>query len=69
MEPKVTIDSNKCIHCGRCSEINEKGCLLAKSINISEGNIKNSSNMKSSVSTSIRHLVYEKMVSAVFSEY
>ena len=48
VEPKVTIDSNKCIHCGRCSEINEKGCLLAKSINISEGNIKNSSNMKSS---------------------
>jgi formate hydrogenlyase subunit 6/NADH:ubiquinone oxidoreductase subunit I len=31
VEPKVTIDSNKCIHCGRCSEINEKGCLLAKS--------------------------------------
>jgi 3'-phosphoadenosine 5'-phosphosulfate sulfotransferase (PAPS reductase)/FAD synthetase/ferredoxin len=48
VEPKVSIDSNKCIRCGRCYEINEKGCLLAKTIYISEGNIKNSSNMKSS---------------------
>lgn len=48
VEPKVAIDSNKCIHCGRCTEINDKGCLLAKSLNVSDGNNKNLINMKTS---------------------
>lgn len=48
VEPNVTIDSNKCIHCGCCTDINEKGCLVAKSINISEGNLKITTNMKTS---------------------
>lgn len=48
VNPQVIINSSKCIHCGQCSDINEKGCLLAKSINVSEGNAIKSSNMKSS---------------------
>ncbi len=48
VEPYVSIDLNKCSHCGRCSDIADKGCLLAKSLNISEGINKNSTTMKSS---------------------
>lgn len=36
--PKVSVDFNKCVHCLRCLDINEKGCIMAKSINTSEGN-------------------------------
>ncbi|MFA5806168.1 MAG: phosphoadenosine phosphosulfate reductase family protein [Melioribacteraceae bacterium] len=37
VEPKVKIDSIKCIHCGKCIDFIEKGCMMAKSLNISEG--------------------------------
>ena len=37
VEPKVKIDSSKCIHCGKCIDFIEKGCMMAKSLNISEG--------------------------------
>jgi phosphoadenosine phosphosulfate reductase len=37
VEPKVKIDSSKCIHCGKCIDFIEKGCMMAKSLNITEG--------------------------------
>lgn len=37
VEPKVKIDSIKCIHCGKCIDFIEKGCMMAKSLNILEG--------------------------------
>lgn len=37
VEPNVKIDSNKCIHCGKCIDFIEKGCMMAKSLNILEG--------------------------------
>jgi phosphoadenosine phosphosulfate reductase len=35
--PNVTVNANKCTHCGNCLDFEEKGCLFAKSLNISEG--------------------------------
>ena len=35
---KVKIDISKCTHCLKCLSFTEKGCLLAKSMSISEGN-------------------------------
>ena len=35
--PKLSINSNLCIFCYNCLDFSEKGCLLAKSINISKG--------------------------------
>lgn len=40
VEPKVIINSNKCIYCWKCIDFVDKGCLMAKSINITEGGIK-----------------------------
>ncbi|NLE36133.1 MAG: phosphoadenosine phosphosulfate reductase family protein [Bacteroidales bacterium] len=37
VEPKVKIDSTKCIHCRKCIDFIEKGCMMAKSLNILEG--------------------------------
>jgi len=37
VEPRVKIDSKKCIHCGKCFDFIEKGCMMAKSLNILEG--------------------------------
>jgi phosphoadenosine phosphosulfate reductase len=37
VEPIVRIDSTKCIHCGKCIDFIEKGCMMAKSLNILEG--------------------------------
>lgn len=46
--PLVSIDVNKCIHCHKCLDFKERGCVMANSINISEGNIKKNNNMKTS---------------------
>ena len=35
--PKVKIDSNLCTHCGNCLDFIEKGCLIAKSLQMAEG--------------------------------
>ena len=35
--PLVSIDSKKCIHCCKCLDFTEKGCIAAKSINTPEG--------------------------------
>jgi ferredoxin len=35
--PLVSIDSEKCIHCHKCLDFTEKGCIAAKSINTPEG--------------------------------
>lgn len=35
--PKVSVDKNMCIHCSRCLDFVEKGCLRAKSLSVSEG--------------------------------
>jgi 3'-phosphoadenosine 5'-phosphosulfate sulfotransferase (PAPS reductase)/FAD synthetase/ferredoxin len=51
VEPKVKIDSNKCIHCWKCIDSIEKGCMMAKSLNISEGN----SNMKTKITSIDRY--------------
>lgn len=48
VEPRVKIDSKKCIQCGKCTDITTKGCLLASAINTSEGNQKNTKGMRSS---------------------
>ena len=45
--PLVTVDISKCIHCFKCLDFKDKGCVMANSINISEGNIKTKS-MKTS---------------------
>jgi phosphoadenosine phosphosulfate reductase len=46
--PLVSVDAKKCIHCHKCLEFKERGCVMANSINISEGNIKNNNKMKTS---------------------
>ena len=33
--PETVIDSNKCIHCLKCIEFHEKGCMAAKSVSTS----------------------------------
>lgn len=45
--PMVFVNSKKCIHCHKCLDFKDKGCVMANSINISEGN-NNSSKMKTS---------------------
>ena len=35
--PKVTIDKNKCIHCQKCLDFHEKGCIAANSLYITTG--------------------------------
>lgn len=37
VDPLVSIDSKKCIHCHKCLDFTEKGCIAAKSINTPEG--------------------------------
>lgn len=46
--PLVSVDTKKCIHCHKCLDFKERGCVMANSINISEGNIKNNNKMKTS---------------------
>ena len=36
--PEVKIDTNKCIHCHKCLEFHEKGCIAANSLYITTGN-------------------------------
>jgi 3'-phosphoadenosine 5'-phosphosulfate sulfotransferase (PAPS reductase)/FAD synthetase/ferredoxin len=36
--PMVTVDEKKCIHCFKCLNFDEKGCVIANSIKISGGN-------------------------------
>ena len=36
--PEVKIDSNKCVHCHKCLEFHEKGCIAANSLYITTGN-------------------------------
>lgn len=40
VEPKVKVNSNKCIHCWKCIDFIDKGCMMAKSLNITEGGSK-----------------------------
>ena len=35
--PNVKVNTNKCVHCANCLDFIEKGCLMAKSLNITEG--------------------------------
>ncbi|MDD4437039.1 MAG: phosphoadenosine phosphosulfate reductase family protein [Tissierellia bacterium] len=46
--PLVSVDLKKCIHCHKCLDFKERGCVMANSINISEGNIKNNNKMRTS---------------------
>jgi 3'-phosphoadenosine 5'-phosphosulfate sulfotransferase (PAPS reductase)/FAD synthetase/ferredoxin len=46
--PLVSVDVKKCIHCHKCLDFKERGCVMANSINISEGNVKNKMKMKTS---------------------
>lgn len=46
--PLVSVDTKKCIHCLKCLDFRGRGCVMANSINISEGNHKNINNMKTS---------------------
>jgi len=45
--PNVSLIKAKCIHCYKCLDFKDRGCVMANSINISEGNT-NSNNMKTS---------------------
>lgn len=36
--PKVSINSNTCIHCFNCLDFAENGCLVAKSVHVTKGN-------------------------------
>jgi Pyruvate/2-oxoacid:ferredoxin oxidoreductase delta subunit len=38
VEPMVTVDEKRCIHCFKCLDFDEKGCIIANSIKISGGN-------------------------------
>lgn len=40
VHPKVTVNSRKCIHCWKCIDFIDKGCMMAKSLNITEGGSK-----------------------------
>jgi len=40
VEPQVKVNSNKCIHCWKCIDFIDKGCMMAKSLNITEGGSK-----------------------------
>jgi len=40
VEQKVKVNSNKCIHCLKCIDFIDKGCMMAKSLNITEGGSK-----------------------------
>jgi len=37
VQPKVSINTSKCIHCWKCIDFIDKGCMMAKSLNITEG--------------------------------
>jgi len=37
IQDRVTIDETKCVSCGNCLSVVEKGCLVAKSLGVSEG--------------------------------
>lgn len=43
--PDVHIDKSKCIHCHKCLEFHELGCIVAKSLAVT-GNNSNNNNMK-----------------------
>lgn len=36
--PEVSIDKNKCIHCHKCLEFHDKGCIVADSLILTTGN-------------------------------
>lgn len=36
--PNVSVDANKCIHCHKCLNFHEKGCIAANSLYITTGN-------------------------------
>ena len=36
--PEVKIDPNKCVHCHKCLDFHEKGCVAANSLHITTGN-------------------------------
>lgn len=51
--PIVIVDTNKCVHCFKCLDFNEKGCIAAASVSASYGDTpttNNSNNMKSTKS-------------------
>ena len=45
--PTVSVNANKCVHCFKCLEFKDRGCVMAHSVNISEGTLSNNK-MKSS---------------------
>ena len=65
--PIVKIDKNKCVHCRRCLNFKDRGCVMASSINISE--TKTNSNIKMSTSGIDRYSTFglkEKWVANFF---
>lgn len=65
VEPKVKIDSIKCIHCGKCINFIEKGCMMAKSLNILEGG-KNMTTKITSIDRYSRFGLREKWLNQYF---
>jgi phosphoadenosine phosphosulfate reductase len=65
--PLVSVDVKKCIHCHKCLDFKERGCVMANSINISEGNIKNSKMKTSGIDKYSTFGMKEKWVSDFFN--
>jgi phosphoadenosine phosphosulfate reductase len=65
--PLVTVDKIKCIHCHKCLDFKDKGCVMANSINISEGNIKTKSMKTSGIDKYSTFGMKENWVSDFFS--
>ena len=51
--PRVSIDKDKCIHCLRCLDFHDKGCMVAHSIDTSDSNaLNNNANIMANKSKS-----------------
>jgi len=53
--PRITIDKNFCTHCSNCLNFVDRGCLMAKSIRMSEGGYRN---MKKTLSGFGKYLTF-----------
>ncbi|MGV8094698.1 MAG: phosphoadenosine phosphosulfate reductase family protein [Mangrovibacterium sp.] len=65
--PLVSLDTKKCIHCHKCLDFKERGCVMASSVNISEGNIKNSKMKTSGIDKYSTFGMKESWVSTFFN--
>ena len=65
VEPIVKVDANKCIHCFKCVDFIDKGCVMAKSLNVTEGGI-NMSKKRGSINRYEGFGIKEEWLSSFF---